>query len=104
MNTILFTAVCLIGIVGISLLVTLPAGIPGRRRTLAALERAESGETTLSDLTELIHGHAHPVFFMLRGYTARIEAQCVRLIDELGVPGEDFGWGAGRDSLEVFRR
>lgn len=93
LNFIAFVAVSLIGTIGLSLLVILPLGIPGRRRTLAALERAEAGTATESDLHLLVDGIHHPVFFMLHGKTARIDAQCVRLFDELGLPPEDLNWG-----------
>lgn len=93
MNLIAFVAVCLIGTIGLTLLILLPLGLPGRRRTLAALDRAEAGATTEADLHLLIDGSQHPVFFMLRGKTGRIDTQCERIFNELGVPPEDWNWG-----------
>lgn len=90
---IAFVAVSLIGTIGLTLLIFLPLGLPGRRRTLAALDRTEAGATTEADLHLLIDGSQHPVFFMLRGKTARIDTQCERLFNELGVPPEDRNWG-----------
>lgn len=93
MDFIAFVAVSLIGTIGLSLLIILPLGIPGRRRTLAALERAEAGVTSEADLHLLVDGSHHPVFFMLRGKTARIDAQCERLFADMGLPPEDLNWG-----------
>lgn len=93
MNFIAFVAVSLIGTIGLSLLVLLPLGLPGRRRTLAALERAEAGETSEADLHLLVNGSHHPVFFMLHGKTDRIDAQCGRLFEATGLPPEDLNWG-----------
>ncbi|MGK3708722.1 hypothetical protein [Arthrobacter sp. IK3] len=102
MNFILFTAVCLAAVIPLSLLAVLPAGIPGRRRTLEALARAEEGAADRDDLALLVHGHAHPVFFRLRRFRGRIAAQCERLFDDLGVPREDMGWVPSR-SLVTLR-
>ncbi|MCC3299394.1 hypothetical protein [Arthrobacter caoxuetaonis] len=101
MNTILFTAASLAATIGLSLLVILPAGLPGRRRTLAALERAEAGATQFSDLAALMHGHEHWLFFMLRGSRERIGYQCERLLGDLGLSQEETGWGYSPDLISL---
>lgn len=101
LNTILFTAVTLVGTIGLSLLAILPAGIPGRRRTLAALERAEAGVAQFSDLVVLMHGYEHWVFFRLHGTRERIGRQCERLLDDLGLSREEVGWGYSPDLVTL---
>lgn len=106
MDFIAFVAVSLIATIGLTLLILLPLGLPGRRRTLAALERAESGATSEEDLHLLIDGNQHTVFYMIRGKRERIDAQCVRLFEDLGVPPEDWNWGrpAQPDLMETGGR